>query len=448
MQHKCNTIFMRRQFKRYIKPDYSNQKSELVTVYIRYDYNRTKRTFINTGHKIDADLYWDFKKHTIKRSCPDFEKVSEDIESIENKISNILQYARNSQVDPTPEYLVDRLQGFKEVLVDNNTKTAFFQSLDKFIEDRESNASVSEHAVRDYKSLRKHLKGFEKYWKRPLSFISLDIVFYEKFVYYLTYIAEKPDKEKGLKVNSISKQIKNLKVFYNDRKKKDNLPLIDLSDFKRKNEVVDHVYLNENEILHIWKLDLSENKDLIETRDLLVFGCYTGLRYSDIYSLQPYHFKKVVVGGNIQTAIQKTQKKVHEKVDIALIHLAKEVAEKYEYALPKIHMNEFNEKLKKLGEEAKLNELVSLTYKRGKEIKEEVYKKYQLLSSHVCRRSFATNMYLRGIDPDIIMTNTGHSSLKTLFSYIKVTKREKAFKLYDYFTVVEAKEKLIQSVEK
>lgn len=167
------------------------------------------------------------------------------------------------------------------------------------------------------------------------------------------------------------------------------------------------------------------------------FGCYTGLRYSDINSLQPYHFKKIVIGGDIKTAIQKTQKKVQEKVEIALIHFAKDVAEKYNYTLPKLTLNEFNEKVKDLGELVKLEEWVSLTYKRGREIKEEVYKKYQLLSSHVCRRSFATNMYLRGVDPDIIMTNTGHSNLKTLFSYIKVSKRQKAYKLYDFFPVEE-----------
>ncbi len=107
---------------------------------------------------------------------------------------------------------------------------------------------------------------------------------------------------------------------------------------------MDHVYLTASEIQYIWNLDLAVFPELIPARDLLVFGCYTGLRYSDIHSLQPYHFKKVIVGSNIQTAIQKNQKKVNEKVDIALIHLAKTVAEKYQHDLPKIHMNDFNEK--------------------------------------------------------------------------------------------------------
>ena len=263
---------MKRQFRRYIKPGYSGNTAALTPIYIRYDYDRVRRTFINTGHKINPDLYWDGKKGTIKRSCPQYENVLRDMEDLENKISNILQYARTHQIDPTPEYVIDRLQSFKEVLVDSNKQTGFFTSLDTFIEERQMNGSVSEHAIRDYKSLRKHLLNFEKYWKRPITFASLDTSFYEKFVYFLTYVVEKPDGEKGLKLNSIGKQIKNLKVFYNDRKSKDNLPPVDLSSFKRKNEVVDHAFLTESEIQHLWNLNLQDFPDLIAARDLLVFG--------------------------------------------------------------------------------------------------------------------------------------------------------------------------------
>ncbi|MDQ2719359.1 MAG: hypothetical protein M3Z26_06300 [Bacteroidota bacterium] len=157
-----------------------------------------------------------------------------------------------------------------------------------------------------------------------------------------------------------------------------------------RNEVVDHVIRTETEIQYIWNLNLEAFPQLILARDLLVFGCYTGLRYSDIHSLQPYHFKKVIVGSDTHTAIQKNQKKVNEKVHIALIHLAKIVAEKYKYDLPKMHMNDFNEKIKKIAEIAGLDEYIPISHKHGKTIEEEVYKKYELMSSHICRRSFAT----------------------------------------------------------
>jgi len=424
---------MKRQFKRYIKPSSEIRKRKEVPIYIRYDYDRLNRTLINSGNSINPDLHWDFKRNTLKRSCPDHDKIVNDLEITENKISNILQYAKENRIDPRPEYLIERLKIYNDLSVENNKKTDLFKSLDIFIEERKANANVSLHALHDYSTMRKHLLNFEKYWGHPVTFSSLNIVFYEKFLYYLTFEVVKRDKKKGLKLNTISKYIKNLKLFYNDRRRKEHLPFIDLSDFKRKNEVVDHVYLSEKEILHIWNLDLSQREDLVPVRDVLVFGCYTGLRYSDIYSLMPYHFKKIVVGNEIQIAIQKNQNKVHEKVNIALIHLAKTVAEKYHFNLPKILMNEFNILVKDLGKLAGFDQEVALSYKFGRETREEVFKKYKLMASHICRRSFATNMYLRGINPEIIMTNTGHSSLKTLTNYIKITKQEKAYKLFDYF---------------
>jgi integrase len=113
--------------------------------------------------------------------------------------------------------------------------------------------------------------------------------------------------------------------------------------------------------------------------------------------------------------------------------IAKTVAEKYAFNLPKILMNEFNILVKERDALAGLDQEVALSYKFGRETREEVFKKYKLIASHICRRSFATNMYLRGINPEIIMTNTGHSSLKTLTNYIKITKQEKVYKLFDYF---------------
>jgi integrase len=425
---------MKKQFKRYIKPISLTRKRKEVPIYIRYDYDRISRTMINSGHSINPDLHWDYKKNSLKRSCPNHDVIINDLEAIENKISNILQYAKENKVDPKPEYVVNRLSTYNEFSVENNKKTDLFKSLDTFIEERKANANVSLHALHDYATMRKHLRNFEKYWGHPITFSSLNVVFYEKFLYYLSFEVVKRDKKKGLKLNTISKYIKNIKLFYNDRRRKEHLPFIDLSDFKRKNEVVDHIYLSEKEILQIWELDLSTRPNLIPVRDILVFGCYTGLRYSDIYSLMPYHFKKIVIGDEIHIAIQKNQNKVHEKVNIALIHLAKTVAEKYEFNLPKIFMNEFNILVKDLGKLAGFDQEVALSYKFGRETREEVFKKYKLMASHICRRSFATNMYLRGISPEIIMTNTGHSSLKTLSSYIKISKQEKAYKLFDYFS--------------
>ena len=52
--------------------------------------------------------------------------------------------------------------------------------------------------------------------------------------------------------------------------------------------------------------------------------------------------------------------------------------------------------------------------------------KYEFISSHSARRSFATNAYKRGISPLLIMSITGHKTETEFFKYIKIDDQEKA----------------------
>jgi integrase len=55
--------------------------------------------------------------------------------------------------------------------------------------------------------------------------------------------------------------------------------------------------------------------------------------------------------------------------------------------------------------------------------------KYDLISSHRARRSFATNAYLSGIPSISIMQITGHSTERAFLQYIKVSQEENAINL-------------------
>ena len=52
--------------------------------------------------------------------------------------------------------------------------------------------------------------------------------------------------------------------------------------------------------------------------------------------------------------------------------------------------------------------------------------KYELITTHTARRSFATNQFLLGVPSITIMAMTGHRTEKSFMKYIKVTKREHA----------------------
>ena len=69
---------------------------------------------------------------------------------------------------------------------------------------------------------------------------------------------------------------------------------------------------------------------------------------------------------------------------------------------------------------------VQITRTQGGKSTTSYHPKYKLVSSHTCRRSFATNAYLKGIPPVVIQQVTGHSTEKTLMRYIKADAHEAA----------------------
>ncbi len=52
--------------------------------------------------------------------------------------------------------------------------------------------------------------------------------------------------------------------------------------------------------------------------------------------------------------------------------------------------------------------------------------KYELITSHTARRSFATNLYRRGIPSTQLMMLTGHKTEDSFMKYIKVTAEDNA----------------------
>jgi integrase len=365
--------------------------------------------------------HWDFKNHKLKRACPEYEDKLEKIQSMQNRVGNIVDYARTNQIDPTIEFVVDAIN--KNIQYDlKQQQVDFFEQLDQFIESKKG--KVSDDTIKDYKSLRKHLKGFQNYSNSKIYFRNLNYSFYNQLANYLTYHAEQPDGTKGLRTNTMGKQIKNLKIFLRDRMKEGIIREIDLSDFKVTTEEVDNVYLTEKELKEVYDLKLEDEK-LSKIRDVFIVGCYTGLRYGDLYNLKPE---------NIDTEeglIRPHQSKVHRSVVIPLIDYVPEILEKYNYQLPQIHINAFNREIKTICKKAKINKEIVLVWKKGNKKQEEIFKKWQLVSSHTCRRSFCTNMYLAGTPAEELMKISGHKSKAAFLSYIKVDNYQAALRLQE-----------------
>ena len=390
-----------------------------IPIYIRYDYNRVKRTLIPIGCSVSHE-HWDYKRKWVKKSCPNYEEIDQELVELTGRLGNILAYANQNLIDPTIDFVLLELAKKKDY--DLKTKRVdLFSQLDKYIDEKKNR--VTQDVIKDYNSLKKHLNGFKDYSSQSISFSNLNSTFYNEFVEYLSYSAVQRDGSVGLKNNTVGKQIKNLKAFVRDRVEKRVIPYIELKPFKTIIEQVDHIFLSETEIKRIFDLDLSENTILDQVRDLFIFGCYTGLRYSDLSSLTPANFDV-----NLEV-IQLTQRKVHKPVTIPFIDYVPEILKKYNYDLPKIPLNDFNKEVKKLGILAGIDQPHVIVRKKGKNQAREEFKKYELISSHTCRRSFCTNMYLAGFPAEELMKISGHKSTDAFLTYIKVDNLQAAMRL-------------------
>ena len=99
MQHECNTDYTIAKYIPYIKPKYVTQEGTTV-LYVRYNYNRNKRTLISTGYNIKPE-HWDAKRKWIKRACPHYEEIDACLIKITSKLGDILTYAKVNGIDPT-----------------------------------------------------------------------------------------------------------------------------------------------------------------------------------------------------------------------------------------------------------------------------------------------------------------------------------------------------------
>ena len=160
----------------------------------------------------------------------------------------------------------------------------------------------------------------------------------------------------------------------------------------------------------------------------------TGLRVSDFLQLKNIDISK----GFIEIETTKTK----ETVIIPLHNQVKEIIKKNNGNLPRtISDQRFNVYIKEICEKAGITEIVKGAIVNKETNRKEVgrYKKYKLVSSHTCRRSFASNLY--GKLPNMtIMSITGHKTETSFLKYIKITKKEHAETLKRYWSK-EEKEK-------
>lgn len=378
--------------------------------------------YAKTPYSIEIEN-WDIKKQRIKqgRAHSKRDTINNALGTLEDHIISLW----NAQIDKSlldADWLQDTVNKFfisrsKEIKETYSISLmGFINNFMKNIDDHVNKRTGRKLAARTIKKHERSQTVIKEFVNSKYGGILLQDInyqFYEDFLKYLT-------NTEGLAINTVGKYISGLKMFLNQAKQKG--VYIDTDDFTKLSEISDSIYLNEDELLKIYNLDLSENKRLEKVRDLFIVGCWTGLRFGDLTALT----KDIISGERVIIEDQKTG----NKIPLPFHWMTKAILEKYKYDLPiDISNQKFNEYIKEVCDKAKIKDVIVKGITKAGKRKKDSYLKYKLVTAHTARRSFATNLYNSDFPTISIMAITGHKTEKAFLSYIKVTPEEHAKKL-------------------
>ena len=292
----------------------------------------------------------------------------------------------------------------------------FFEIYDMFVNEESINSQWNYRTLQKMKTQKKVLEEFD----HDISFEKFNEQYLSNYQRYL--------EGKNHKNSTISKELAALKWFLKWAMKKGYTKSGEFEKFKPKIKNVQKkiIFLNKSELKKFTEYEIPTDKNYLEKiRDVFLFQCFTGLRYSDVFNLK----RSDVKDGYLEITTLKTA----DNLIIELNSYSRKLLNKYidvefenNKALPVISNQKMNDYLKELAELAEIDELVTQTYFKGNERIEEVLPKYSLMSTHAGRRTFVCNALSLGIPPQVVMKWTGHSDYKAMKPYIDIADEIKA----------------------
>lgn len=297
----------------------------------------------------------------------------------------------------------------------------FFDFLEKYINENEPIRAKGSLQV--YKSLRTHLTNYQKTKRVKVRFDKMDVGFMRSFQSFLIQWEEvNPNTKRVKTLNNvtIAKQLSSIKTVLTYAKREGIEVKGNYKDFSIKKQKLEVVALTEREFQSLINLDLSKNERLDKVRDLFCFSCVTGLRHSDLKQLQHDHIS--------QTEIQITVTKTKEPLRIPLNKYSLEILNKYKESpkpLPAMSQQRLNEYLKELCKLAEINDPIEIVRFKGAERITSMHPKYELISIHNGRKTFATLSLEKGMNAETVMKLGGWSDYKSFSRYVNITENVK-----------------------
>lgn len=386
------------------------QSNEETLILLHFYFNAQKFKY-STGQRV-IPSQWNTSTQRVKKTFIGASDINGVLDNCQEQLNKIYRNSIASEKKVTQDLLRNELS--KALKKENGQKKSFIKCMEDYLLEKKN--IYSPNYLKKVTTLKNHLKEFERKKQFPLSFEKIDSKFSQRFTGFLLN-----DKEHlNSTIKNLFSVLKTFLVWATDNGLNENLKFRE-SAFKNLPANFKHessfIYLTEQELLSLFYLDLSNNLKLYNVRETFCFGCFTGMRFSDIIKIS----KDNVKGDILHFVTQKTK----EGLTIPLNDYSKEILVRNKFSLPSISNQKTNDYLKDLGELAGIKESVIVTKFKGVEVIEIREPKYNFITSHTARRTFCTLSLEKGMRAETVMGITGHKDYKTFKKYITITDKVK-----------------------
>ncbi|KYG77174.1 phage integrase SAM-like domain-containing protein [Roseivirga echinicomitans] len=373
-----------------------------TTLYVRYQHNSKTADF--QACKVNPEVLEIVERSgRLELIAPFIKQRSkgrlEAIDSIELVIASVKSAANRllaKGIDPTPNFVKKEFESGFNQSIEEYEIPLIEEVYEDYLTSRQT-SGISSNTIRQYKSTLNHIKNFHKAVGHQFAINQVDLNYYDDFISFLR------NTHKGIKKDStIGKNVKTLKGVLNWARSRgfsvhSDIDTKEFKVFKSQKKVF---YLTEEEVNSLIDYDLSKHEKLARIRDRFVFNCFVGLRVGDLNRLNQKHISKVNKGDVEVKVIELKTEKQRKRALIPLKPIPLIILEKYDYQLPRISDQKYNEYLKDLFELVGINREIEVEPGDFQSLS-------SLVTSHLAIKTFITLCHKWGVSTKHVAVITG-----------------------------------------
>jgi len=387
------------------------------TVYVEVSVSKLgekkKTVRIPTNIKVNVDSWSPKSQSVIRGKSSDYYKINQTLIAQKQSVNDIIAELTNKGRFQLEEIKQRYLETTAPISI------GFFDIYEEFLKLKAQ--QLTHNGIKDYKTLKTHLQGFEKYRKNIIILSQVDNTFFEKFEQYLSKLKIEIKDKEGVVIKSklfadstILKNLQTLRLFLNYQLEK-GLPINKTyKNFKIGSKPEGALITLEPEEYKLLLVKV-ENERLENVRKLFVLQCSTGLRFSDMIKITKSHVRN--------NTIYMNSTKTRQKLQIPLNANSLEILTACKFDTTKIAISnqKYNDYIRELCKLVGINQtIMKIGYRGNKEVQESL-EKHEIMSSHHGRRFFITQNLINGVRPEVIMSMTGHTDFRSFKKYIAIT---------------------------